>query len=165
MAKQEALEREKLAAAKEQAMLQMQKEVEEKNIIHEQQIAERNAKREQLLIQSMAELEERDAKREEQLLENEHKRQRIQAELQLELEKQRTAMETNNLRIQADICEKREAEHIAEKEKEKQEMLGLKESEKAEMKKSFEQQIVMERKLAEEKAKSLKLEMQLKEQK
>ena len=73
--------------------------------------------------------------------------------LQLELEKQRTAMETNNLRMQAEMYERRETKHIAEKEKEKQEMLGLKESEKAEMKNSFEQQIVMERKLAEEKAK------------
>jgi len=48
--------------------------------------------------------------------------------------------------------------------KERQELLGRLENEKLELKNYFEKQIVAERKLAEEKAKNLKLELQLKEQ-
>jgi len=63
IAKHEVLKREKLAVAKEQALLQVQKEVEEKN-----------------------------AKREQDLLENEYKRQRMQAELLFWICKPRTEM-------------------------------------------------------------------------
>jgi len=50
---------------------------------------------------------------------------------------------------------------IARKEREKQELLGLKENDKLEMKACYEQQIVLERKLSEEKEKHVRSETQV----
>ena len=84
------------------------------------------------------------------------------------MEKQRVAAETNHLMVQTEIFERREAEQLAkhdkQSERDKQELLGRLEIEKMVMRDYYQQQLAMERKLADEKAKSLKLELQLREQ-
>jgi len=142
----EALERERLGLATEQMLMQMRKEIKQKNAPCEQQAEERNAKREQLL------------------LENEYKRQKVQAELQLEIEGQRAATETNQVIVQTEMLERKEVEHLVQKEKEKQKMIAMKEIEKLEMKSHFEVQLALERRLSEQKERNLRLEWQLKEQ-
>ena len=101
------------------------------------------------------------ALREDQLLESEQKRQKITAEMQIEIERQRAAVETNRMMVNNEIMERREAEYILRKEREKQELLGLKENEKLEMKACYEQQIALERRLSEEKEKRLRSESQV----
>jgi len=88
------------------------------------------------------------------------KGRKVNAEMQIEIEKQRAATETNRMMVQAEMIECREAEYIAAKEREKQELLKWKEEEKLEIQACYEQQLVLERKLAEEKEKCLRSENQ-----
>jgi len=81
--------------------------------------------------------------------------------MQIEIERQRTAVETNRMMVNNEIMERREAEYISRKQRERQELLDMKEKERLEMKAYYEQQIALERRLAEEEEKRLKSENQV----
>jgi len=115
-------------------------------------------------MQAKLESEEKNAKREEKLLENEFKRKKLQTEMQLEIERQRAATETNTLMAQTEMFERREAEYVARKEKEKQDSLVQKEVEKNELKMFYEQKLALEKKYFDEKERRMKYEAQLREE-
>jgi len=67
----------------------------------------------------------------------------------------------NKLMAQTEMFERREAEYVARKEKEKQDSVALKEIEKNELKMFCEQKMASEKKFYDEKETRMKLEAQL----
>jgi len=63
-------------------------------------------------VQMQTEMEERNVKRVQLMLENEFQRQKVQADLQCEIERQWAATEMNQIVVQTKMLERREVENL-----------------------------------------------------